>query len=518
MNIFVFGLILLVVGVVTLSRANAFRLHPAEQRLAILGAAVGGVLIGLAMIGWSTAVYVNDNQGGVVIVKFGADLPSNRIIASEGEKGPQAVVLPPGWHFFYWPWIYDLETVDNIDIPRGKIGVVTARDGRSLPEGTVYAPAMDADRLLDAQFFLGEGSGYRGPQLTVLTPGQYRYNPRLYTIELRPVLSVSVGEVAVIKADAGPIYDPGPGEEVETVNGTPIVPSGYRGIWREALTPNAYYLHPDAYVVTRVQTTNRMYEYAHAQALTVRTRDGFEFPVDVRVSAKISAIDAPYVVAKLADPDRSEGRHTTLEERVILPAIRAIFRNTAETRNALEFVRTRSDIERLATEMLREGLAEYRVDTEGVFIADIRIAETEAGRRLLATQTDREVAQQEQETFREQQRAQVARAEAVRSEEEANQQIQQAQARARVEIARQDAQAMIATAEGEAAAYRTKMAALEGIENFIRLELAQMIVARWGGEVPRVFTIGGGNDSGSTTLTGAMLQRLLEPAAEAAGR
>lgn len=507
------GLILIVVaiGVGALHRS----LFPTvEQRLAAVGGAIVGGLVGLGMIIWSTAIYVEDNQGGVVVRKFGPDLPSNRIIATEGEKGPQAKVLPPGWHFFYWPFLYDLVPVGNVEIPQGKLGVITARDGNSLPDGEVFAPEWQNSEMLDAQYFLTEGEGFRGPQLSILSPGQYRYNPRLFQIDLRPILEVTVGEVAVIKANAGPTYDP-EGETVIEVNGTPIVPVGYRGIWRTAYTPNAYYLHPEAYEVTKVKTTNRVYEYAGEEAIAVRTRDGFEFPVDIRVSVKISAQNAPYVVAKLAAPDTREGSFTVLEQRVILPLVRAIFRNTAESRNALEFVNQRSEVENLATEKLRAGLEEYQIETDGVYVADIRIGDTEDGRRLLSTQTDREVAQQEQETFREKERAQIARAEAVRAEEEANQQVEQAQARSRVIIAQEDAKALVAQAEGEAAAYREKMQALGGVDNFIQLELMRMAMQRWGGSVPRVFTVGAGGetDGPTTALIGAMLDRLAQPAA-----
>lgn len=52
------------------------------------------------------------------------------------------------------------------------------------------------------------------------------------------------------------------------------------------------------------------------------------------------------------------------------------------------------------------------------------------------------------------------------------------------------------------------------IFGLILLVAGIVILARWGGEVPRVFTVGGGNDGGSTALTGAMLQRLLEGPAQ----
>ena len=45
---------------------------------------------------------------GVVTKNIGfKSLPPGKIVATEGEKGPQARILPPGWHPWYWPFIYD---------------------------------------------------------------------------------------------------------------------------------------------------------------------------------------------------------------------------------------------------------------------------------------------------------------------------------------------------------------------------------------------------------------------------
>ena len=98
-----------------------------------------GTVVAVIIIVASTAIYVEDNQAGIVIRKFGADLPTGQIIATKGEKGPQARVLPPGWHFFYWPWLFDLKTVDNMTIPQGNVGVVEAMDGATaLPKGEIF--------------------------------------------------------------------------------------------------------------------------------------------------------------------------------------------------------------------------------------------------------------------------------------------------------------------------------------------------------------------------------------------
>jgi uncharacterized membrane protein YqiK len=477
-------------------------------------------LIGLAVTVWSTAIYVEDNQGGVINVKFGANLPSGQIIATNGEKGPQDYVLPPGWHFGYMPWQYDLENVDNVIVQQGSVGVVTAMDGKALPDGQVYADAWpDRNQMVDGVAFL-KGQGQKGPQLTVLTPGKYRYNPRLFTIDPASVLEVKVGFVAVVKANAGPTYD---GEDAESVNGVPIVPNGNRGIWKKALTPDEYYMHPTAYETKVVQTTNRVFNYSKATtgpgdqpydtSITVRTKDGFSFPVDVRVSIKISAEDAPFVVARLGDPDAlfEKGPYTVIEQKVVLPLIRAIFRNTAEGKEALEFLTQRSIIEKDATAQFADGLKDYKVTTDGVYIADIGLDETEQGKKLLETQTDIELAKKLQLTYQEQTKAEAQRAIQVKAQEDADQEKLKAAADAKVQIADSEAKAAENRARGEAAAYAEKIKALGGVETLVALEALEKLQDKWSGDLPSIVVIGGENGAEGALVT-KMLQQMMPKA------
>ncbi|HYE05479.1 MAG TPA: SPFH domain-containing protein [Planctomycetota bacterium] len=454
MELFLLGLFALLVAAVLFAAPTLLN----GRRPAGIAGGVLAVLVGLAALAFSTTIFVSDDKAAVVVRRFGPDLPANRVVAAHGEKGPQAGVLGPGWHFGYWPWIFDHDEVENITVNEGQVGVVSALDGKSLPNGEVYAPAWESpEQMLDGVAFLGEGKGFRGPQLTVLTPGRYRYNPRLFTITAKPIVDVHAGEVAVVRANAGKEYTSTGDEAAEEINGTVLVPRGHRGIWREPLGPGSYYLHPDAYVIARVQTTNRVYTYQGKQwAIKVRSKDGFTFPVDVRVSASISAVDAPYLVALLATPDlvrkddQEDENLSVLEAKVIVPLIRTHLRNVAETMNALQFVNSRSQVEQVATTRMREELTKVRIHTDGVFIGNIDLDESDQGKALLATQTDKEVAMNQQKTFAEKQAAEEARAKFILAQEEAEQQRNLAQAKYKVQVAEQEAKAREAEAVGEA--------------------------------------------------------------------
>jgi hypothetical protein len=442
-------------------------------RASLGSAGLVAILLGFGAFIIASAIYVSSEQTGVVIRTLGSDLPAGHIVAVAGEKGPQARVLGPGWHFGYWPWSYEVEKVGTILVPNGQIGVVTALDGKVLPGGTVFAPAWkSADDMLDATKFLADGTGFRGPQLTILTPGNYRINPRLFKIEMRPVTLVAAGEVGVVKANAGEIYA---GTDKITVNGVDIVPQGFRGIWRQPLLPGAYNLHPEAFQVIKVKTTQRVYTYqaiGHASAagqgrrgtgqqsvdysISVRSKDGFTFPVDVRLSLSVAAENAPYLVALLGDPDRvmkdaqEDDELEILEARLVLPTARAALRNVAETLGALEYVASRSRVETMTGKLVESEFKPYRLTFLGAFIGAIGLDATEAGQKLLLTQTDKEVASNQRATYQQQQQAEVARQQFIRSREEAEQQKQLVEAEFAVKTAGERAKAQIESAKGDA--------------------------------------------------------------------
>lgn len=521
MTAFAFGLVLLFASIAFFFIGSTFKVKaPIKNSISIFA-----LIISIVLICISTAIKVESGQSGIVTKKFGTDLPSGSIVATKGEKGPQAKILPDGWHFGYWPWLYDLSSVENKMIKQGEIGVVTAMDGLPLPEGEIFANAWESPKeMLDAETFLTSGKGFKGPQLTVLPPGQWRYNPRLFTIVTSPSLEVPVGSVSVIKANAGNLADNT--QVAETVNGVSIVPTGFRGIWKQALQPNAYYIHPQAYIVKTVKATKRIYSYTAKKesgaksdrptqdnAVTVKTKDGFEFPVDVRVSVKISAESAPYVVAMLGDPDADEDRDgfDTLEELVILPSIRSIFRNTAESKGALEYLNSRSIIEKEATSLFSQDMAKYKIDVDSVYIAQIGLTDTPEGKELIKTQTDRELANQQIKTFVEQQKAELERAKMVKAEEDANQEKFKAEAVAKVAIATSEADAKKALALGEAAAYKEKIAAFEGVEQYIRaLAVERLVEVVPQIKLPNTLIIGGGSGSTNENLLTPILNGMLQ--------
>lgn len=527
---------------------------PAAGRVALLVLAAS--LFGFGLVVGSSVV-IDENEVGIVHKQFfGAPLPTGQVIARHGEMGPQAAILGPGWHFGYYPFTYSVRVDRVFTVAPGQVGFVTARDGQPLPPNEMFAPAWtSAQDMLNPEIFLAKG-GCRGPQTTILTPGTYRYNTALHEVTAIPVLQVAAGTVAVIKSNSGSAWTPADGKG-DTVNGVPLVPRDHRGVWAEPVTPGGYYMNSRAFEPIFVKTTQRVYTYQQALArntarapvntkpgstpvppaapddwsVTVRSKDGFSFPVDVRVSCAVEAKNAPYLVALLGNPDavvhqdQEDEDLEVLEARIILPAVRAIFRNVAETMNALEFVNRRSEIEAVATKRMTDELARYRVTCDGLYVGNIHLDATEAGRKLLMTQTEREVAVNQQKLYDQQKQAEESRARFVRAQEEAEQQRQLAAAEYKVRIegenakaqaakARGDADYQIITGEGRAKAYKLLVETL-GRDQVAQLELLKLVVEGKVQITPQVLVSGSAGAGTLDALAGTLLRRSATEAAPA---
>jgi hypothetical protein len=362
-----------VVGAILL--VGAAKLLPESFRNAVtinLVRVGGALLIAISILSTSFVHVPDGHLGQMFRIYGGTSLTEGRIIATNGENGPQAHILTPGFHF--WPLVNVLYSVDTspqeILIPAGKVGVLAARDGQALRPGQAFgdpfAVAMGY-RMLDAEVFLKNG-GQRGPQLTVLTPGKYRLNRYLWDVSERYAKEVEAGFVGVVKSnvnadiDFGTLQAKKPEKCDLIVNKdhnlqrleAPIVPVGCTGVWDKALQPGKYYFNPDAFAITEVDTRAQVWSYSggykrasisltvDAKGDIVQTRtevdvpmlkdnadravvvkmEGWDVPLELRVVAQVSPSEASCVVA-------SVGTLKEIEDRVLTPSIRAITRDVA---------------------------------------------------------------------------------------------------------------------------------------------------------------------------------------------
>lgn len=106
---------------------------------------------------------------------------AGQLIALKGEAGYQADTLPPGWHFFYFPWQFSVRKVPMTIIPQGQIGVVVVAAGSAIPSERILGKIVLCDNYQDTRKFLMNG-GEKGRQLGILTAGTYRINTALFTV------------------------------------------------------------------------------------------------------------------------------------------------------------------------------------------------------------------------------------------------------------------------------------------------------------------------------------------------
>jgi regulator of protease activity HflC (stomatin/prohibitin superfamily) len=554
--------IILVVGVALAIAILAAAFQPQSQGLKGPGIVLASiVLIGAILL--SSIRHINAEEVGIVVKNVGTkSLQGGAYIAVNGEQGIQAGVLTPGWHLFYWPFIYDVREVPLTVVESGMVGIIETTDGRSLDADQVIAPEFPAgqeQQMLDAKYFLTDGQGRKGTQASVLRPGKYRLNTELYKIKPVEMTEIKAGEVGVLKANfgtrpsipaqvithsppgapAGPA--PGaasaPGEGANPSDGSDLLLAGpgQMGIRAEVLPPGKYAINTNAYTVTEIWSTQMIAHYTKGGAsimsskapvdqtvasqeereLTVRTSDGFTFPVDVRIEYVIDPRNAPIVVSKLGD-DEGERFKNALNS-----VVRAVFRNNAERVRALDYVQQRSIQESQSLKMLVEEMAKYGVTITAVRIGNVGDEQTLGA--LLKTQTDREIAKQELLTSVEQQKAAEQKKQLARTTQESEEEKRLATATYQVKIAEQSQKQRLVEAEAEAQATKIKALAQAdayrqiaeqiGKSNAALIELFKIVGERNIQITPRVLITGGDGGSASgqnAALMGTILDTMVK--------
>lgn len=427
--------------------------HRAVGIASIVGS-IASALIGIFLFLSTSFVIVGPNElGHLNRIYLGKPMRSGQVVALEGQKGPQAKTIPPGFHFkFFITVLNKFELKKDVSISAGFCGKLIAKDGVPLREGEAFADEWqdsEFQKMLDAEYFLTHG-GQKGPQVSVLNPGTYKINRYLFDVnENMPATVVVEGYVGVVKSNIQQAKKEN--EVIATLSDSnssnlkaQVVPKGYRGIWKEVLTPGQYYLNTDAFKVIPVDTRVQTWEYsggflrryidlkvdqngsivqterseqvaipagAADKAITVRI-EGWEIPLDSRILIQVDPEKAPYVVA-------SVGNIEEIENDIITPTYRSILRNVCgtESRKALELIYNRSDLESTVEELIKpEGDKAY------ITIKEVRFGEPAYPPELMVARLREQLAQQLNKTFQEEKKAQDQRIETEKARAQADQQ------------------------------------------------------------------------------------------------
>ena len=438
---------------------------------------------------------------GLLSAKDGAQLPTGAILARHvecdnyqdtkafltngGQRGKQVGYLNNGVYRIN-PYLFDLSMTEITYIEDGNVGVITALDGIPLDQGSIAGKVIeDHNNFQDFDRFL-KHSGQRGLQVQVIQAGNYSLNPWAVQVEKVPMTSIPIGHVGVIISYVGEEGKDLTGEGFKHGN---IVKKGEKGVCITPLDPGKYAINPYTHKIEVVPTTNLVLNWATGRneshnldkglsTITVRSKDGFPFNLDVSQIIHVPSNEAPKVIARF-------GSMSNLVSQVLEPTIGNYFRNSAQDRDVIEFLTSRQSRQNAAKESISKVLEEYNVHAVDTLIGDITPPES-----LMKTLTDRKIAQEEEVTFETQRKAQDQRKTLESAKSLADMQGKMVAAQQSVEISQREAEAAVKKSEGEATAMKLRAGAQAEAKKLMAEADAAQITLTGTAEAAKIEAIG----------------------------
>jgi uncharacterized membrane protein YqiK len=407
---------------------------------------------------------------GLVLAKDGTELETGLILGRKvecdsfqdavaffnngGRKGRQTAIITPGSYRIN-TFLFEVEMTDMTSIPDNAVGIVTTQEGKPLEEQQIAGRIIEGhNKFQDVDLFMEKG-GYKGLQEQVILAGSYFLNPWFASVEMVKMTEIAIGHVGVVISYVG--------EEGQDLSGVDfkhgnIVNRGKKGVWAEPLGPGKYPINPYIMKVELVPTTNLVLNWASARSeshqldknlstITVRSKDGFPFNLDVSQIIHIPTYEAPKVIARF-------GNMNNLVSQVLEPTIGNYFRNSAQDSDVIAFLGTRKERQSSAREHIGAVLDQYNVFGVDTLIGDIVPPES-----LMKTLTDRKLAEEQKITYETEMKAQETRQSLEKETAIAEMQKEIVKADQGVVIAERIADASVKKATGEANSVRLQSTA-----------------------------------------------------------
>lgn len=351
------------------------------------------------------------------------------------------------------------------------IGIVTVHDGQSLASGDIIAPIIAGtaatprahDNFQDPEAFIALG-GQRGRQLEVLVDGTYYINRLFATVELVPKTVVEVGYAGVVVSYTGAKGEDLSGDDYK--HGELVAP-GSRGVWSEPLMPGKYPFNVYAGKIIMVPTTNFVLKWIEEESgshsfdenlseVSLITKDAFEPNLPLSVVVHIDYKKAPLVIQRFGDVKR-------LVEQTLDPMVSAYFKNIGQIRTLIQLLQDRSKIQDESHQAMKERFGMYNLELQEVLIGTPKSPAGDTKIEDILTQLrSRQIANEQVETYAQQEKAAVkerelneTRAKAAKQVEltasEISIQVQENQGKADLQKSIQKAQEVktLAEAQGE---------------------------------------------------------------------
>jgi regulator of protease activity HflC (stomatin/prohibitin superfamily) len=302
----------------------------------------------------------------VLIKKTGKNLEPGQVIAvEENQKGIQLDVLAEGRYFknpYTWSWrIHRI-----LDVPAGKLGVMTRLYGKQLPAGQIIA-----------------GGEQRGIVQEILRPGKYRINPYAYHMALFDAISISPGSVGVVTSLTG--SDVLSNKLSPESRNTFMVKEGLKGVSGRLLAPGTHYLNPYMYNVVEVNIQSQRFEMSGEDVINFLTLDGFSVTVEGTIEFGIERNEAALLTHRVGDMD-------DIIKKIILPRARGFSRIEGSKHPAVNFIvgETRQRFQADLENHLRAKSKGWGVDIKSVLVRKIIVPD-----EIASINRDRELAVQD---------------------------------------------------------------------------------------------------------------------------
>ena len=413
---------------------------------------------------------IPEGKIGLVLAKDGAEIPTGNILGQRaecdnyqdaekflnngGQRGRQTVYITAGSYRIN-TMLFQVSVTEMIRIQESMVGIVTTLDGLPIEAGQIAGKVVDGhNNFQDFDTFLKNG-GNRGLQPQVILAGSYNLNPWAVQMEEIPMTEIPIGYVGVVISYIGQEGHDLTGNDFKHGN---IVDKGFKGVWLEPLGPGKYPINKYIMKVEQVPTTNLVLNWAAARSeahnldknlstITVRSRDGFPFNLDVAQIIHVPTTEAPKVIARF-------GNMVNLVSQVLEPTIGNYFRNSAQDSDVIAFLSTRKERQESAKAHIKKVLDEYNVNAVDTLIGDIVPPDS-----LMKTLTDRKIAEEQKVTYDTQKKAQETRQGMEKETAIADMQKDIVKAQQSVEIAERTANATVKKSEGDATSVKLAVSA-----------------------------------------------------------
>jgi hypothetical protein len=280
-------------------------------------------------------IEVGSRKIAVLTKKTGAELANvDEIVttANSGKfKGVEEKVLTEG-RYFYNPWKWDWNVVDQVEIPENRLGVRIRLYGDDLSYGNLIA----------------EQPTQKGVWKEVLRPGRYPLNAITYEVgsEPNPKRENFIELVELHK----PVVVPAGFKGVVTLLSAPpaddpnqlIVEPGRRGVQEKTLNPGVYYLNPYVTRVSLVDCRSQRFDLSTGGEMGFPSRDGFWVKLDGRIEFRVDPERAAEVFVTYNEGDNDSGHQARVEDeiikKIILPNARSFCRLRGSDNSGRDFI------------------------------------------------------------------------------------------------------------------------------------------------------------------------------------